>query len=393
MKTILISKYLLLGRACAFTVQQRLASTTTRIRQTRTSTTTKNLQLFSSDIAVARTFPSSTTTTTSSLRAFSSIHNTMTGDVESDKQLMQDMLYRVRECNRIPLHIKETIMDFTVDGARVGKVTKKVADLLCQSSPSNPVFHINLSGDRPVLVLTEYAGSTVDARTESVMSVMKHLKDEGIITGWRDELYPLATGFYNEPLFFVERAAAPFLGMLQYGVHINGLVKTQDGEEEMWIARRSATKCQYPGMTDQIVAGGQPAGLGLMENVLKECQEEAGIPDEVTLKGIKPAGAVSYEVARCTGAGFDVFSRAVLFLYDLELPSDFEPKVVDGEVEEFFRWGVDEQFAAMARDFQDPMKPNCYLCVIDYLLRKGQISPEVPGYLELLRELRSGDCV
>jgi 8-oxo-dGTP pyrophosphatase MutT (NUDIX family) len=130
-----------------------------------------------------------------------------------------------------------------------------------------------------------------------------------------------------------------------------------------------------------------------MENVLKECQEEAGIPDELTLKGIKPAGAVSYEVIEDIGWEQSLVTRLVLFTYDLELPSDFEPKVVDGEVEEFFRWVVDEQFAAMARDFQDPMKPNCYLCVIDYLLRKGKISPEVPGYLELLRELRSGDCV
>jgi len=395
MKVALFPSFLL-GRACAFTpaVLQHQTSLThdiTRFVHQRTSSSSTNLQRFSSAIAPC-TFPS-TTTTARSLRTFSSIHSTMTGDIESDKEVMQDMLYRVRECNRIPLHIKETIMDFAVDGVRVGKVTKKVADLLCQSSPSSPVFDIDSSGDRPVLVLTEYAGSTVDARTESVMSVMTHLKDEGIITGWRDELYPLATGFYNEPLFFVERAAAPFLGMLQYGVHINGLVKTQDGEEEMWIARRSATKSQYPGMTDQIVAGGQPAGLGLMENVLKECQEEAGIPDELTLKGIKPAGAVSYEVIEDIGWEQSLITRLVLFTYDLELPSDFQPKVVDGEVEEFFRWGVDEQLAAMARDFQDPMKPNCYLCVIDYLLRKGQISPEVPGYLELLRELRSGDCV
>lgn len=88
----------------------------------------------------------------------------------------------------------------------------------------------------------------------------------------------------------------------------------------------------------------------------------------------------------------DVLTPVVLFTYDLELPADFEPKAVDGEVEEFFQWGVQEQFASMAKDFEDPMKPNCYLCVIDYLLRKGEISPEIPGYLDLLRELRSGDC-
>ena len=103
------------------------------------------------------------------------------------------------------------------------------------------------------------------------------LKSEGIIKGWRDELYAVSDGFYNEPLFFVERASAPFLGIMQYGVHINGIVKSNadididadDGMENMWIARRSPTKSTYPSMTDQIVAGGQAAGLGLMENVLK----------------------------------------------------------------------------------------------------------------------------
>ena len=46
----------------------------------------------------------------------------------------------------------------------------------------------------------------------------------------------------------------------------------------------------------------------------------------------------------------------------------------------------------MSRNFQDEMKPNCYLCVIDYLLRKGFISPDDPGYLDVFRELRSGSC-
>jgi hypothetical protein len=120
-----------------------------------------------------------------------------------------------------------------------------------------------------MLTLSESAGSTVESRTDSVMSVMTNLKSQGIISGWRDELYPVSTGFYDDPIFFVERASAPFLGIIQYGVHINGIVKSDDGTEKMWIARRSPTKSTYPGMTDQIVAGGQPARLGLMENVLK----------------------------------------------------------------------------------------------------------------------------
>ncbi len=123
-----------------------------------------------------------------------------------------------------------------------------------------------------------------------------------------------------------------------------------------------------------------------------ECQEEAGIPDELTKKGIKATGAVSYEKMTTVQPNLHVLDAIVLFTYDLELPADFKPKAVDGEVEEFILWDVQELFASMAQDFHDPMKPNCYLCVIDHLLREGHISPEIPGYLDLLRELRSGDC-
>ena len=61
----------------------------------------------------------------------------------------------------------------------------------------------------------------------------------------------------------------------------------------MWIARRSPTKSKFPGLFDHIVDGGQPAGLSLMDNAVKECEEEAGIPTDVTWAGVHPAGAIS----------------------------------------------------------------------------------------------------
>ena len=167
----------------------------------------------------------------------------------------------------------------------------------------------------------------------------------------------------------------------------------------MWMARRSKTKSKYPNYLDHIVAGGQPAGLGLTENVLKECMEEAGIPRDLTLKGIRSVGAVSYEMfepselERGSMYYYDgVVSRAVLFCYDLELPSDFMPKIVDGEVEEFFSWNMDQLLLSTKEDFHDPIKPNCYLVIIDFLLRQGIISPESRGYLDIVRELRGGLC-
>jgi 8-oxo-dGTP pyrophosphatase MutT (NUDIX family) len=310
-----------------------------------------------------------------------------------DIDLVQDMLYRIRECNHVPLDIKSNLMDFVVEGKSVGKVTKSVAELLCGTGEIF-IMEQSLIDEKAILTLSNKAGATLEARTDSVMSVMESLRNQGIIEGWRDELLPLANGFYDEPVLLVERAAAPFLGMQQYGVHINGIVKCDDGNEKMWMARRSNTKSKYPGMLDHIVAGGQPAGLSLMENVLKECAEEAGIEESITMECIRAAGAVSYEQFEPSNCDhYDgVVSRALLFNYELYLPRDFVPKVVDGEVEEFFTWTMAEVMESMKKDYEDPIKPNCYLVIIDFLLRKGYLSPEIPGYLHIMRELRGGYC-
>ena len=37
-------------------------------------------------------------------------------------------------------------------------------------------------------------------------------------------------------------------------------------------------------------------------------------------------------------------------------------------------------------------KENCGLVIIDWFLRHGYLTPDMPGYLALLRGLRAGDC-
>ena len=334
-----------------------------------------------------------------------------------DEKVVQDMLYRIRRCNSTPEYVRSSLLDFVVDGKALGRVTPKVAELLCSSGPER-VFRLARGNDShngdwngygDYLTLTEAAGPTVESRTDAVMSVMESLRSRGVITGWRDELFPVSTSFYDKPALLVERAAAPYLGALEYGIHINGLVEQdrydERGEVKMWMARRSATKSKYPGMLDHIVAGGQPAGLSLMDNVIKECEEEAGVPMSLAKEKIRSAGAISYETfvrrrsnGGDTGLGEDsakidgVVSRVILFCYDLRLPSNFIPQPMDGEVESFFTWSMDEVKTSICQDFPDPLKPNCYPVIIDYLLRMGQVSPETPGYLDVLRELRNGDC-
>lgn len=40
---------------------------------------------------------------------------------------------------------------------------------------------------------------------------------QGLIEGWRNELYPAVQSFHDEPAFLIERAAAPHFGIKAYG--------------------------------------------------------------------------------------------------------------------------------------------------------------------------------
>jgi len=305
----------------------------------------------------------------------------MKGASSEECSLVQSMLYRIRQVNQMTDELKEKSVVFQVDGAFLGRVMPSVLTKLLATST------FQMEGDS--LTLSPEAGSTCSSRTHAVKQVMENFRDEGDIPGWRDELYPISSHFYDDPVFLMERAAVPVLGALEYGVHLNGLVKKGAETEMMWIARRSANKSNYPGMLDHMVAGGQPAGLGLMENVIKECIEEAGVPEDLTRSGIKPGGAISYETHVTE---YDYIARVVLFCYDLWLPDTFQPVPVDGEVDQFFLWEIDQVKESFDPSYKDPIKPNCYTVIIDYLLRAGHISPDTPGYLDVLRELRRGDC-
>ena len=76
----------------------------------------------------------------------------------------------------------------------------------------------------------------------------------------------------------------------------------------VWVAKRSLTKATYAGLLDQMVAGGQPAGLSFVDNVRKECEEEASLPPAV-LERVRPAGLVSYRYTTKKGLSTKVSSK------------------------------------------------------------------------------------
>jgi len=120
-----------------------------------------------------------------------------------------------------------------------------------------------------------------------------------------------------------------------------------------------------------------PLGLGIRENLLKECAEEAGLSSELAAKCVA-VGAVSYILEQQTKG----LSPEIQFVFDLELPHDFVPEAVDGEVGAFYSFTIDE---IKQKIVTPEYKPNCALIVLDFLIRKGIITAEnEPRYLEIL---------
>jgi 8-oxo-dGTP pyrophosphatase MutT (NUDIX family) len=299
-----------------------------------------------------------------------------------------DLLRWCDACNAPPSALAP-FLPLRVGGADVGLVAPEFAALLAEHGDA---FRVTPTGrGRGVALAPALEAADAGARTAAMHAVFLAMRDAGHITGWRGEPYPVATAFGAPPLALVERAAAPWLGVRSYGVHVNGyvvadeeLAATDPGSGiSLWVATRAATKPTWPGRLDHVVAGGQPAGLSPRANVVKECGEEAGIPPALAAAAVA-AGAVSYE-GLAPGGGA---KRDVLFVYDLRLPRDFVPTVVDGEVDSFELVPLSAVAALAAHT--DRFKDNVNLVLADFLLRRGFWEAGAMGYLDLVAGVRRG---
>ena len=175
----------------------------------------------------------------------------------------------------------------------------------------------------------------------------------------------------------LDRGAVPVFGVLAWGVHLNGLVRRGNGLH-LWVARRARDKRLDPGKLDHLVAGGVAAGSTPGETLAKEAAEEAGLPRALALRARRVA-TIGYAMDRPEG-----LRRDVLACYDLDLPEDFQPRAVDGEVEAFELWPVGEALDRVRRT--DAFKFNVNLVLIDLFLRLGLVpEPEAAALGAALR--------
>jgi 8-oxo-dGTP pyrophosphatase MutT (NUDIX family) len=267
--------------------------------------------------------------------------------------------------------VQEAFLPWRVDGLLVGCVRPAFAAHLARFPQ---VFRV---GEHALELVPELEDFTT--RSGALEQVARQLAELELTPPYMGEPYAVTGGGREEALCVLDRAAAACFGVRSFGQHLNGFVRRDDGIH-MWLGRRSRDRLLFPGALDNMVAGGLPHSLGLEENLVKECAEEAGVPADLARKAV-PVGMVSYNRVARRG-----FRRDVLYCYDLELPEDFVPRNTDGEVEEFMLLPLQE-VAAIVRETDD-FKLNCNLVVIDFLIRHGSLDPRSDGYLALVLGLR-----
>lgn len=323
----------------------------------------------------------------------------------------QCLLDRVRNNNK---GADASTVPFLVGNQHMGNVLPQAVQAFSQY-PS--VFSVTKEG----LQLVDHidwgtsavpASKLVDLRSQAVNDVLLDLRHKNIIPalqGWRDERFAVRESFHAPPALFVERAAAVLFGVPAYGVFLNGYtVETYRGLDEdddegyattsvsrrrpthIWVGRRSSSKATWPGRLDSLAAGGLSAGMLPLQAMVQECAEEAGIDKFLP----QAASAVSYTGFNEDGWGL---KRDVLFCFDLELPPDFEPTPVDGEMDSFEKVPVNTILDMLAMsvlpdDSNNCWKPNVGVVLIDFLVRHGFVDVNDPAFLELIGALRGARC-
>lgn len=277
-------------------------------------------------------------------------------------------LDHIRACNT---HDLSGFRPFLLDGVRVGWVRHRLAEELPGVDPGFVVT------PRAVTLAPEIRD--FEARSATLAHAAAYLVESGVVRALRGEYYPVLPRWGAEPLARIDRAAVVPFGIDAYGLHVNGFVRMPDGGIELWVGRRARDREIAPGKLDNLVAGGQPIGLSLAENLVKEAREEADIAPGLASAAV-PVGIVRYCLETPTGLKPDT-----MFLYDLELPADFVPRNTDGEVERFERWPLERVAASV--DGTDDWKFNCTLVVMDFLIRHGHLAADTPGYVDIASSL------
>jgi len=215
--------------------------------------------------------------------------------------------------------------------------------------------------------------TTAAARTAALAEVARTLATEGALTAWRNERYPVAARPGGTILFEIERAAARYFGVHTFAAHCNGVVG-RPADWRMWLARRSPVKPIDPGLLDNLVGGGIPAGAGIADTLTREAWEEAGIAAPLAREALQGG---SVDIRRDQSDGLQ---RETIHVHDLWLPADFAPANQDGEAVEHRLCAPADVLAVIATE---DVTADASLVIVDFLLRHGHVPRDDPSFTAL----------
>jgi 8-oxo-dGTP pyrophosphatase MutT (NUDIX family) len=223
------------------------------------------------------------------------------------------------------------------------------------------------------------------ARTDAVDRVARTLAAESALTAWRNERFAVVERFGEPPAFLLERAAARYFGIRTFAAHANGLVQHADGTLRMWLARRSPAKAIDPGMLDNLVGGGIPAGEAPQATLAREAREEAGIDAAI-------AAQASWQSELYIERHLpDGLQRETIFTCDLLLPPDWVPHNQDGEAVAHRQVDLAEAARLVANEHgADALTVDARAVLLDCLVRRtGATQCLSPALRTALRYRRS----
>ncbi|PSN62197.1 hypothetical protein BS50DRAFT_533154 [Corynespora cassiicola Philippines] len=228
-------------------------------------------------------------------------------------------------------------------------------------------------------------GNTFDGRYRRMEEILRcNLKqDETSAFGrWRNELFPIYDA-KGKHVLSLDGAGIETFGILSYGCHLIAFVMTSDGLK-YWVPRRAKTKLSYPGMLDNIVGGILRANKQPIDCIVRECAEEASLPEEYTKSNIVACGSLSYQMTQ-TDYGKPGCRIQVQYLYEMELSKHVVPEPFDGEVQEFNLMSLEEVISALRKG---EFKLNCAMTWMAYLIRHRHVNAEnEPNLVEISSRL------
>jgi 8-oxo-dGTP pyrophosphatase MutT (NUDIX family) len=192
-------------------------------------------------------------------------------------------------------------------------------------------------------VVWHAVNSETAERSEQLQAALLKARDQGLLTGWRNERFNFWNADCNTPdpqnpaLLDVERSGFRWLGMLSHAVHVNGFLPNG----RLWCGRRAFSKATDPGLLDNVTAGGLPSGESVLSCLQRELAEEAGL---FSLQGHLLQAAGSVRTSRLEPQGWHDES---VHVFNLTFVDPFEPVNQDGEVAEFLCLSAPQVLAKM----------------------------------------------